>query len=494
MSRSPPIACLALCISLLAAACSTVPAPRARPIPAQARADAGLYIVVTLRNEPRAQAEHPGSTPRGYDAAGHYGVTGEAGLQVRALEHEYGLREISAWPIATLHLHCIMFQLPGATTRQAMIARLATDRRVESVQPLNEFTTESDPESLRGAADIEPVRVPYNDPYARLQVSLRELAVVNAQRRSRGTGVRIAVIDTGVDFAHPDLAGRVSARRNFVDGDELKFRHDTHGTEVSGVIAAVANNGIGIVGIAPDARIIALKACWQTAPGGAAVCNSFTLAQALEAAIVAHADIVNMSLAGPADPLLTRLVERGAMQGMIFVAAAGRAGSGRGFPADLDEVLAVDAAEAASGNPRHLLAPGRDVLTLVPGGHYDFASGSSLAAAQVSGIVALMLAERPHLSASVVRSLLQHSSRRVPSPAGEILTVDACAALSDAPGHTACGPDVRAAAKRRPRQRSSHPAGVACGVIQARRDTRLSDPHPDMLACGGRRARRPASR
>ena len=445
MSRAPAIVGLAVCIGLLAAACSTVPALHAQPIPEQARANAGRYIVVTLRNEPRAQAEHPGSTPRGYDAAGRYGVTGSAGLQARALEHEYGLREISAWPIATLHLHCIMFRLPGATTRQGMIARLATDRRVESVQPLNEFTTETDPEALPGAANVDPVQVPYNDPYARLQVSLRELEVVNAQRRSRGAGVRIAVIDTGVDFAHPDLAGRVSARRNFVDGDDSTFRHDKHGTEVSGVIAAVADNGIGIVGIAPEARIIALKACWQTAPGGAAACNSFTLAQALEAAIVAHADIVNMSLAGPADPLLTRLVERGAMQGTIFVAAAGRAGSGRGFPADLDEVIAVDAAEAPSGNPRHLLAPGRDVLTLVPDGHYDFASGSSLAAAQVSGIVALMLAGRPHLSAEAVRNLLQHSSRHVPSPAGEILTVDACAALGAAPGHSACQPDVRAA-------------------------------------------------
>jgi subtilisin family serine protease len=290
--------------------------------------------------------------------------------------------------------------------------------------------------------------MPYNDPYAKLQVSLRELAVVSAQRRTRGAGVRIAVIDTGVDYDHPDLKGRVSAsaRRNFVDGDAAAFLHDTHGTEVSGVIAAVADNGIGIVGIAPEAQVIALKACWQAPRGSSAVCNSFTLAQALEAAIVAHADIVNMSLAGPADPLLARLVERGALQGTIFVGASRSAASGPSFPADLEDVLAVDAAEESSGNPRHLLAPGHDVLTLVPGGHYDFASGSSLAAAEVTGIVALMLAERPHLTASELRSILLRSSRRVESPAGEILVVDACAALNDASGHAACGADVRSAA------------------------------------------------
>jgi subtilisin family serine protease len=445
MNRAFSIATLALLLSLLATAPATAATAAAGPIPAAVRADAGRYIVVTLRNEPGAQARHPGSTPRGYDAAGHYGVTATARAQTRALEREFGLREISAWPIATLHVHCIMFQLPDATTRAAMISQLATDRRVESVQPLNVFTTESLPEPLGAAADVAPVEVPYNDPYAKLQVSLRELAVVAAQRHSRGTGVRIAVIDTGVDFDHPDLKGRVIARGNFVDTDQVKFQRDMHGTEVSGVIAAVADNGIGIVGIAPDARVIALKACWQAAATGAAMCNSFTLAQALEAAIAAHADVVNLSLAGPEDPLLTRLVEHGAMQGMIFVAAAGRAGGGNSFPADLAGVLAVDAAEDSTGNPRHLLAPGRDVLTLVPGGHYDFASGSSLAAAEVSGIVALMLAERPHLTANEVRSALLRSSRRVDSPAGEILVVDACAALTDAPGHASCVPDMRAA-------------------------------------------------
>jgi subtilisin family serine protease len=392
-------------LALLVTACSLTRPLQANALPTPVRTSAARYIVVTLRNEPLSAAEHPGSTPRGYDAAGRYGITGSASLQAKALERDYGLREISAWPIATLHVHCIMFQLPDTTARLTMIARLANDRRVESVQPLNEFTTQSEPETLRAVPEAVPVQVPYNDPYAKLQVSLRELAVVPAQRHSRGAGIQIAVIDTGMDFDHPDLKGRVLKRHNFVDADEAKFGQDLHGTEVSGVIAAVADNGIGIVGIAPDARIIALKACWQAVSGGSAVCNSFTLAQALEAAIVAHADIVNMSLAGPPD--------------------------------------AVDAAEDSSGNPRHLLAPGRDVLTLVPGGHYDFASGSSLAAAEVSGIVALMLAEHPHLTATEVRNLLLRSSRRVDSPAGEILAVDACAALTDVRGHGSCGTEAR---------------------------------------------------
>ena len=448
MKPALPIASLLLLIGVLLSACASLPTSHAKPIPERARADAARYIVVTLRNEPHAQAEHPGSTPRGYDAAGHYGVTGSASSQARALERDYGLREVSAWPIATLHVHCIMFQLPGANSRVTLMAQLGSDRRVESVQPLNEFTTQSAPEVLGTATDIAPLSMPYNDPYARLQVSLRELAVIDAQRRTRGAGVQVAVIDTGVDFDHPDLKGQVIARHNFVDDDEGRFEHDTHGTEVAGVIAAVAGNGIGIVGVAPLARVIALKACWQSAAGVGAACNSFTLAQALEAAIVAHVDIVNMSLAGPPDPLLTRLIERGAAQGTIFIGAAGRAGIAS-FPADLEPVLGVDAAEDGSGNPKHLQAPGRDVLTLVPGGHYDFASGSSLAAAEVSGIVALLLGERPHLDAVAVRRLLLHSSRRVDSPSGQILAVDACAALSEATGRPSCEPDGRGAAATR---------------------------------------------
>jgi len=438
MSRALPIAALALLAALMASGCTSAPIQAAGPIPAAARLDATRYIVVTLRNEWHAEAEHPGSTLRGYDAAGRYGVTASARQQAQALEHQYGLRQISAWPIATLHVHCVMYELPGAALRTAMITRLESDRRVESVQPLNQFATQSAPEALAGPAAATAPPLPYNDPYAKLQVSLRELAVVAAQRRSRGSGVQIAVIDTGVDYAHPDLKGQVVARRNFVDADETAFRQDTHGTEVSGVIAAVADNGIGIVGVAPEARILALKACWQGAPEGPSVCNSFTLAQALEAAIVAHADIVNLSLAGPADPLLARLVERGAAQGTIFVGAARPGANGASFPADLDQVLAVDSAEESSGNPRHLLAPGHDVLTLVPGGHYDFASGSSLAAAEVSGIVALMLAERPHLSAGEVRSLLSRSSHPVPSPSGELHIIDACAALNEALGPAHC--------------------------------------------------------
>jgi subtilisin family serine protease len=277
-----------------------------------------------------------------------------------------------------------------------------------------------------------------------LQTVLSDLTVEQAQHWSRGTGVRIAIIDTGIDFEHPDLAGQIIARRNFVDADEHSFRRDRHGTAVAGVIAAVADNHIGIVGIAPGARLLALKACWQ--PGltaGPAVCDSFTLAQALESAIDLQADVVNLSLAGPTDPLLARLLRRGMQRGIVFVGAAPPANARGGVPTDVDGVIAVAAAEDAPGEGKHLAAPGHEVLTLVPDGHWDFASGSSIAAAEVTATVALLLAERPHLAPTELYRVLALTSRNLTTHDAPRVSVNACAALAEILQRDGCQPGSR---------------------------------------------------
>jgi subtilisin family serine protease len=272
----------------------------------------------------------------------------------------------------------------------------------------------------------------YNDPYVGLQRGFAAIQAQAAQQWSRGEGVRVAIIDTGIDGAHPDLKGRVRGERNFVDGDALRFAADRHGTAVAGVIAAVANNREGIVGVAPEAQLLAFKACWQPDPrADAAQCNSFTLAQAISTAIESGAQVVNLSLAGPADPLLTQLVLHGLEAGMIFVGAVPRSGGTTGFPAGVPGVIAVDSSGIAHGDGV-LSAPGREVLTLTPGGHYDFASGSSLAAAHVSGTVALLLQQSPHLTALATRDLLRRSS--LPDASGQA-TVNACAALLNLAAH-----------------------------------------------------------
>jgi subtilisin family serine protease len=171
-------------------------------------------------------------------------------------------------------------------------------------------------------------------------------------------------------------------------------------------------------------------------------CNSFTLAQALTAALDAKAQVVNLSISGPADPLLSELITQGVRRGLIYVGAAPRDGSPNSFPVSNAGVIAVDAAGLHSGFHDALAAPGTDILTLTPTGTgYDFSSGASLATAHVTGTVALLLHQDHKLNAQSVLALLQRS-RDTNSDA----SINACTALAAVTVHASCKPTVRAAA------------------------------------------------
>jgi subtilisin family serine protease len=315
-------------------------------------------------------------------------------------------------------MHCVLFRIPPGTTREAVIEKLMQDKRVLIAQPLNEF------ESATTATS------PFDDPYARLQTNVNALDVAEAHNFSRGAGIRVAIIDTGVDVEHPDLAGRTQLTRNYIDDDATEFRSDRHGTQVAGLIAAAANNGIGIVGVAPDVKLMAFKACWQPSPSSAGRCNSFTLAQALADALGAKAQIVNLSLVGPSDPLLEALVEKTIDAGVVVVGAVSE-DPRLSFPARLPRVLPVAEAETSVNDGAEILrAPARDIVTLVPNGHYDFASGSSLATAQVTGVVALLLAKNQKLGVDRLRTLLAQSTEKHDTTRGPFLSVNACTALA----------------------------------------------------------------
>lgn len=400
-----------LLVAIAAGGCASSPRHEAVP-PAAMLEHPEQYVVVTLRNDGPRVGSRAGSTLRGYDTVAAYGAGSSARSAVSALTSTYRLREVTAWPIATLGVHCVVFEVPAQESTAQTIARLRSDRRVESVQALQSFATQA---------------TSYNDPYEKLQRSLDTMGVEPAHRWSQGAGVHVAVIDTGVDTAHPDLAGRVAERRNFVDDDWTAFAADRHGTAVAGVIAANANNAMGIVGVAPEALLHVYKACWQKSPAASAAnCNSFTLARALSAAIEARVSIMNLSLAGPPDELLTRLVRQARLRGIIVVGAT-RADQAAGFPGDVDGVISVAATEKATDRAR-LLAPGSEVLTLVPGNHYDFASGSSMAAANVSGVIALLLARDRGATSAAVMQLLTSTSTR-PDASSPLVSINATAAL-----------------------------------------------------------------
>jgi subtilisin family serine protease len=248
--------------------------------------------------------------------------------------------------------------------------------------------------------------------------------------------VRVAVVDTGVDVRHPDLAGRVLTKEDLVGNGFRGFTQDLHGTAVAGVIAAAANNSVGIVGVAPEARLLALKACWyQDASGtgagsSTARCNSFTLARAIAAAIDGDAQVINMSLTGPADPLLERLLRAALERGIHVIAAADGDAS---FPASMRGIIGVQMAEdvAPDSSDAYVRAPGKEILTLRPAAHYDFETGSSIAAANVTGVVALLLQHRAKLTSDEIRVLLATSASKVSLRENAIdRSIDACAALA----------------------------------------------------------------
>jgi len=220
--------------------------------------------------------------------------------------------------------------------------------------------------------------------------------------------VRVAIVDTGADRTHPDLNGHISIARDFVAAGAIdvdrQFDSDIHGTAVAGIIVAAANNHVGIVGLAPDAEVLMLKACWQlNADEIAARCNSFTLAKALSFAIEQRVDIINLSLGGPADPLLIQLLQVALTRGILIVAAQDPLEQ---FPAGLPGVIAVNAvagpdidavartvainSDIAGAEPRLIVeAQASELLSTSPKGRYDYFSGSSMAAARVTGLSAL---------------------------------------------------------------------------------------------------------
>jgi hypothetical protein len=413
----------ALVVAGLCACSGTRVAIEARAEAGRLTADPDRYIVAGVDNDASSDAGRAGSSPRGYDGLAAYGPTPHAQQLLRGLEREYGMREITAWPIAPLHMHCAVLEIPAGADRVAVLAALTQDPRVRIAQPLQTFATQTSV---------------YDDPYVGLQRGFQKIDVPNAHPWSRGEGVRVAIIDTGADDLHPDLHGVIVEVGNFVDSDVEQFRRDRHGTELAGIIAAVANNGEGIVGIAPGARLSIFKACWQLRDDAdSARCNSYTLARALTAALDSRAQIVNLSLAGPADPLLRQLIQEGLRRGILFVGAAPPEGVQPGVPfLQVDGVIEVAGDGVLGGPGAPLRAPGREILTLLPGGHYDFASGTSVATAHVTGIVALLLAKKSKLTGAAAYQLLRDTTVHV--GAGGDDTVDACGAVTALIGHGLC--------------------------------------------------------
>ena len=239
------------------------------------------------------------------------------------------------------------------------------------------------------------------------------------------TGVRVAVVDTGIQSNHPDLAGKTVACagvNNFgflglFGGDPTivsgKCNDDNdHGTHVSGTIAATTNNGIGVAGTAPPAQIASCKALSSSGSGsttGVANCISWAAAQ--------NVKVISMSLGGGSSTTLQSAVQRAynGGNGTLLVAAAGNDGNARlNYPAAYPEVVSVAATDsndrrASFSNANadvEVAAAGVNVLSTLPGSTYGTLSGTSMATPHVAGVAAMIAYRYPALNAAGIRGRL----------------------------------------------------------------------------------------
>jgi len=334
--------------------------------PARAQAEEAQRQVLVMLQLPKAHYRPDGSY------AGTYGEgVGRQSRQqlAQALAQAHKLEMRSEWAMPLAGVDCFVMRLPEGDARSAaQVAEVVSgDRRVAWAQPVSLYRAQG--------SQQEPL---YQAQPAASQWHLAEL-----HQLATGRGVRVAILDSGVESGHPDLEGQVVVNQNFVD--DRAPAAEGHGTAVAGIIVARADNGIGIAGIAPQARLLALRACWQAA-SAQTLCTSLALAKALYAAIQQGADIINMSLGGPDDRLLALLLDQALARGASIVAAL--PGEGGPFPANHPGVFVVGTAPPLPAGA--VLAPGRDVPSTAPGGGWSLVSGSSFAAAHAAGLLALV--------------------------------------------------------------------------------------------------------
>ncbi|MBV8751639.1 MAG: S8 family serine peptidase, partial [Hyphomicrobiales bacterium] len=244
------------------------------------------------------------------------------------------------------------------------------------------------------------------------QYILAKWRLPDVHRVATGKGVLVAMIDSEVDQRHPDLAGAIADRLEPI-GQE--FKPQPHGTGMAGAMASHRR----LIGVAPNARILAVNAFGTDTDS--AYGTTEQILKGIDWAIAKGAKVINMSFAGPRDPLVQLALKKAYEKGIVLVAAAGNAGPNSEplFPAADPDVIAVTATDvndallpqANRGTHISVAAPGVDVLVPAPNAQYQLTTGTSVAAAEVSGVIALMLERKPDADPDAIRRALQSTAK-----------------------------------------------------------------------------------
>jgi subtilisin family serine protease len=282
-----------------------------------------------------------------------------------------------------------------------------------------------------------------------MQYAFSKMRLPEAHTLARGESVRVAVIDTTIDAKHPVLAGVVT---ELFDATGKPDKPHSHGTGIAGVIAAHGR----LLGVAPSVKILGINAFSSKVAKG----DTMSILVGLERAGTSRADVVNMSFAGPSDPEMLLKIKALRQQGAVLIAAAGNEGPNARplFPAAYAEVIAVTATDADDkvfdqanrGTHIAVAAPGVAILAAAPEESYKIQSGTSFAAAQVTGVVALLLERNRRLDPPAIRRILTSTARDLGNPGHDDQfgsgLVDAFAAVEQAAPRTS---DVSGAAQTR---------------------------------------------
>ena len=346
-------------------------------------------------------------------------ITDEVVLQIRSnvaiADLENALRRFGLTLLASDRLGSttdtivLRFRITNGQSVRDIIRQLASVQIVALAQPNYYFLADQKSEpapASRGDATQQQGDA--------AQYILQKWRISDVHRLVRGTNVPIAVIDSEIDAAHPELQGVVAQRFSAVGAPETPH---AHGTGMAGAIAS----HLRVLGVAPSSRLFAVHAFSTKA--SSVESTTFSILKGIDWSVNQGARIINMSFAGPKDPSLERALKVAYDKGVVLIAAAGNAGpkSPPLFPGADPNVIAVTATDADDkifvganrGKYVAVSAPGVDILVPAPDGSYQLTTGTSVAAAEVSGIVALLLERNPRLTPADVKRILTGSAKRL---------------------------------------------------------------------------------
>ncbi len=323
-----------------------------------------------------------------------------------ALARRFSLQRLQSLYLASTNSTIFRWVIPGSRSVPEVIRQLEANGIKSSP---NYFYALSQTEPATASTVSAPADKPEGDP---AQYALGKLRLPLAHGLSKGDRILVAVIDSGVDTTHPEFAGVIADTFDALNSAEPPH---AHGTAIAGAIAAHSR----LMGVAPSAKILAIRAFGDST--GSAEGTTFNIIKSIDWAIGKNAQVINMSFAGPKDPALARRLVAAREKGIVLIAAVGNAGAKSPplYPGADPNVIAVTATDSDDqlfnasnrGNYVAIAAPGVDILLPSPGGAYQVSSGTSFAAAHVSGIAALILERKRDLKPDMVRRILVSTAK-----------------------------------------------------------------------------------